>query len=220
MSSTDRHSPMQEENLSRLSALLDGECSDAELDELLAEMDRSPELSERWSQLCRDQALRQGRTPIQAQCICADVMARLDEPARSDQKVRPLRAPPPRLRLPRWAVPAGGLAAAASLGAAAVLVIQPESRQQPMPVPAGLAAIGEPVDWARESGQTVAQVEAVTVAERPEIVEAQPPQGQLLDEYLIDHSYAVAGEGMSGTMRYARFAAHEAEYRPMTLEYR
>ena len=35
-----------------------------------------------------------------------------------------------------------------------------------------------------------------------------------LRQYLMDHSSAVAGEGLGGTLRYARFAAHTADYRP------
>jgi len=41
---------------------------------------------------------------------------------------------------------------------------------------------------------------------------------QMLREYLMDHSNAIADEGVGGTLRYARFAAHTAEYRSQTDE--
>ena len=213
---------MREDSLSSLSALLDGECPDAELDDLLDEMERSPELAAQWSLMCRDQDLRQGRVLPRQTCICADVMSRLDEPESFAANVRPLRPRMPALRLPRWAAPVSGLVAAASMGAAAVLLVQPDGSPEPV-TPGGatpLVASGERVNWVREPNSSVATMTKVVHKSTPVAGGGlEDPNEHLLREYLIDHSNAVAAEGMGGTMRYARFAAHEAEYRPMTLEF-
>ena len=63
-----------------LSALLDGECSPGELDRILEEMDRSPELKASWSRLCAARDAVEGvhiRKP--AIDLCAGVMARLTQ---------------------------------------------------------------------------------------------------------------------------------------------
>src|SRR3546814_6213678 len=62
-----------------LSALLDGECSDQELDALLDALDREPEMKATWGrmQLARDV---RGGAPVRQQVdICAAVMAGLGE---------------------------------------------------------------------------------------------------------------------------------------------
>jgi negative regulator of sigma E activity len=108
-----------------LSALVDGECSDAELDRLLAGLDDDTDLAQRWSRwhLRRDIAEGVSYSPGQA-CICAGVMAALEEPKKSGRVVdfaafrRKLVAMP-------WK-PAVGFAAAASMGAAAVLFMAPQ----------------------------------------------------------------------------------------------
>lgn len=198
--------PMPQESLS---ALLDGECSSSELDRLLDELEHSPELGQEWSRLCMVREARDGtRIGGEQPCICADVMSRLDAaPADADAKVIDLavhRASVAGARRPRMAglwKPVVGFAAAASVGAAAVMFLQPQSGGVAQPggslSPASLATMG-PSD---RNLRTVATSDV------------DPAHAQMLREYLMDHSNAVADEGVGGTLRYARFAAHTAESR-------
>ncbi len=190
-----------------LSALLDGECTGAELNRLLDELERSPELGRQWSRLCLAREAGTGtRIAKEQPCICSDVMSKLDaSPAAADAKVVDLAVHRAnrRSRIASFWKPAVGFAAAASVGAAAVMFIQPQ---------------GGPAAGARQPGF----VQAGTVAswsQTPElrtVSTADDPHSQMLREYLMDHSNAIADEGVGGTLRYARFAAHTAEYRSQT----
>jgi len=118
-----------------LSALVDGECSDAELDRLLAEMDRQPGLGQQWSRWHLSREAAEGTRVLDGQpCICAGVMAALEEPRRTGRVVD-LAAFRRRVATLPWR-PAVGLAAAASMGAAAMLFLAPQQHD------AGFAAAG------------------------------------------------------------------------------
>jgi negative regulator of sigma E activity len=204
--------PMPQESLS---ALLDGECTGPELDRLLEELERSPALGEQWSRLCMAREARVGtRIGNEQPCICADVMSRLDAaPATPDAKVidlavhRATVASGRRTRMATLWKPAVGFAAAASVGAAAVMFLQPQNGGLAEPAgglaPAGLATAMGPSD---RNLRTVATSDADSA------------HAQMLREYLMDHSNAIADEGVGGTLRYARFAAHTAEYRSQADE--
>ncbi|MGQ0697785.1 MAG: sigma-E factor negative regulatory protein [Panacagrimonas sp.] len=190
-----------------LSALLDGECTGPELDRLLDELSCSPELGREWSRLCLTREARAGtRVTATQTCICAGVMSRLDEsPATPSVKVVDLAVvrAAKKFSLPSKWKPAVAFAAAASMGAAAVLLVQPKS---------GTATVG--------SGQT----ELVWGGDRRPDVQPVSNQddahAQMLRQYMMDHSSAVADEGVGSTLRYARFAAHTAEYRQQPEEQR
>jgi negative regulator of sigma E activity len=107
-----------------LSALLDGECSDAEIDRLLRQMDASPELAQRWGRWHLRRDLADGASIAPGICICAGVMAGLEEPV-SRGRVVDLSAWRRRVVELPWK-PAVGFAAAASMGAAAVLFMGPQ----------------------------------------------------------------------------------------------
>ena len=61
-------------------------------------------------------------------------------------------------------------------------------------------------------------VEPVTVS--ASAAEIQQMQEDDLSNYLIEHSNTAASRGMGGTLSYARFAAHNAVYRPQAEEQR
>jgi negative regulator of sigma E activity len=194
--------PMPQESLS---ALLDGECTGPELDRLLDELERSPALGAQWSRLCMAREARSGtRIGAEQPCICADVMARLDPaPAAADAKVVDLAvhraaAGARQGRGGSFWKPAVGFAAAASVGAAAVMFMQPQ--------PGGPVDAGNPGPATLATGLSSGDRNLRTVS-------TDDPHAQMLREYLMDHSSAVADEGVGGTLRYARFAAHTAESR-------
>lgn len=193
--------------LDSLSALLDGECSGPELDRLLEELDRSPELAEQWSRLCLAREAREGtQVRVDQPCICAGVMGALDEAPAANKVVdlavhRASRRPV----VARVWKPLVGFAAAASMGAAAVYFIQPAASPTRSGGPE--FASGTLARW------NVDGSEPRTVASSGDEAYAQ-----MLREYMMDHSNAIADEGVGGTLRYARFAAHTAEYRPQAEE--
>ncbi|MCC2655913.1 MAG: hypothetical protein K0Q76_1021 [Panacagrimonas sp.] len=203
--------PMPQESLS---ALLDGECTGPELDRLLDELERSPTMGEQWSRLCMAREARAGtRIGGQQRCICADVMSSLDAaPAAADAKVVDLavhragRAVARRPRVASFWKPAVGFAAAASVGAAAVMYLQPQR--------GGVAEPGVGLGTASIATMGPADPNLRTVGAS----DVENAHAQMLREYLMDHSNAVADEGVGGTLRYARFAAHTAEYRSQTDE--
>lgn len=189
-----------------ISALLDGECSPAELDRILDEMERSPELKASWSRLCLGRDAQEGVGVRRHQpCICAGVMSRLDTQERPESgTVVPLVAAP--RRWGRWK-PAAGLAAAASVAAVAVVMATLQPPADPMAAP-GFAG-----------PQIAAPVVAPAKGGRPgglQLVSASQEslQGQALDDelrrYMIEHSSALADRGMGATLSYARFTAHSA----------
>ncbi|MCI0749023.1 MAG: sigma-E factor negative regulatory protein, partial [Nevskiales bacterium] len=111
-----------------LSALLDGECSPAELNRLLEAMTRDSTLKERYSRLC---LARESRLGVRFRS------ARLDFPDRimtALQDERAARIIPFRLPQVRWTSvwrPLSGLAAAAAVGALAVLAVKPQPSSAP-----------------------------------------------------------------------------------------
>lgn len=175
-------------NEESLSALLDGECGPAELSRLLQEMERDPVLRERFSRMRLAQEARRG-TPIRSAQLdfASGVLAAL--PARPDAGAIPLRGARP----VRWQ-PLAGLAAAAAVGAIAVLALRPEGG----PVPAG------PVP-----------VAAVAPSEPPAATAgAEDEQARQLRNYLIAYSQSRAQHGVGGTLGYARYAAYSGDRAP------
>lgn len=189
-----------------LSALLDGECSAAELDRLLDQMDRDPALKAAYSRLCQAREVGEGTRITKGQpCICADVMSRVaSEPmAAVSAKVTDLDA------RRRWA-PAfrtwGGMAAAASVAVVAVLVAMPALK----PVQTGNTA-----SLAPEVSAPVNFVPASVPLSRPSryqravaLTPEQAEQFEELNSLMLTHNSSIAEQGVGGTLRYARAAAH------------
>lgn len=193
-----------------LSALQDGECSAEELERLLDELERDPELKQRWSRMCLVREAREGTRIARRQpCISAAVMARLDSPdEQASPKVVALTAPPRRgIDWKTWS----GWAVAASVALVAVslnLGGNRESKGTSMEaggagfVPQVSAPVSMPLPTTRPRNlQTVSLTADEQAADDD------------LRNYLIEHSNALADRGMGGTLSYARFAAHTADLR-------
>jgi negative regulator of sigma E activity len=176
-----------------LSALLDGECSAEELDRLLDAMEQNPSLKDDWSRMSRSRDMAAGVHLKAGQaCICAGVMSRLD--------VLPEEFANPKLvelashrKFRSWK-PMAGLAAAASVAAVALL-----------------AGLNYTATQSTGSATTVEASKPTQVYGRQVVV--NQPVDEDLDNYLIEHNNSMAEQGMGGTLRYARFAAHTASYR-------
>lgn len=173
-------------NRESLSALFDGECSGAELDRLLDQLDCEPALKAEWSRQClardtRATAVRNARPDFAAGVMAA--IAAETVPPRATVIPFPQRV---------WRTPQPwlGYALAASVGAFAVFgVMAPSSDADTAEAPVQFAQMAEPY--------TVAQAD-----------ETEDP----VSSYLMDHS-ARSRAGMGGSLGYARVAAHRAVYR-------
>jgi negative regulator of sigma E activity len=180
-----------------LSALLDGECSDQELDALLDALDRSPELKASWSRLHVAREARAG-LPIRQVDICAAVMAQLDR-APDAARANVVELASRRKPLP-WR-PLAGLAAAASVAAVAVTLGFNFGTVQTAGNGGGIATAGLPAPGLRDVALTSAN---------------EAPQGHAeidddLRNYMIEHSNTLAERGVGGALSYARFAARTAD---------
>lgn len=180
-----------------LSALMDGECSDQELDRLLDAIEQDEALKRSWGRhwLARDaQAGLSVTRPADGgvPCICAGVMARLDAPLPSRVRALPRRHAP----LTRYWKPVAGLAAAASVASLAVLV-----GPALLDTPAGVDTPVVTLPVAPAPGQVLARADT----------EPREMNDDELQQLLIEHSNALDGRGLGGTLSYARFAAHTAD---------
>lgn len=192
-----------EQELEQLSALVDGALDARQGRELLARLGAQDGLRGRWARyhLIGD-ALRGELAGAAALGVAARVRERLaDEPV----VLAPARA---RLRQrAAWLRPALGLAAAASFGAA-VVVLMPRLETptagpgvatvgSPVPVPAA-APVGRPVEWT-----VVQQVPVTRWQARSPDVETE------LHRFLADHS-EFAATGVKGAMPLATLVGYDA----------
>jgi hypothetical protein len=179
-----------------LSALIDGECTPAELERILDEIDQSSAMKAAWSRLCLARDAGEGVRVRKGQpCICEGVMSRLgaqDAPATS-RKVVPLSASRRWPDVRAYWKPLAGLAAAASV-AAIMVTLTPQREDGPVAGPGFAPQIGSPVS-------------APIVQPRPGAQHLVSAEDELR-RYLIEHSNTLADRGMGATLSYARFAAH------------
>lgn len=179
-------------NRESLSALLDGECRGAELDQLLDALDREPSLKAEWSRLCVARSALHRKATVTDEALVRNVMAGIAR--------EPVAAPVPRVPAPSWnwlrplAGPLTGYALAAIAGAVAVLSLV--ATQKPDVRPPQSAALAE--------YQLAANTEPDS--RQHSITDAQ------LNSYLRDYNRNRAGQGMSRSLGYARYAAHDAVY--------
>lgn len=199
-----------------LSSLFDGECSPEELDRVLDELDKSPELKASFSRMCLARDAVDGTRVLKDQrCIAAGVMAQLDDTPAAGGNVHPLIRPPRTRPQFQWR-PLAGLAAAAAFGAVAVLVTLPRSQDSGLVPSGGLvpqvsSPVGSnPVSTPASFGKRQRNLHTVAATQE----QTQQWQQDDLRSYLIEHSNTLADRGMGGTLSYARFTAHTADYRP------
>ena len=191
-----------------LSALLDGECSSAELDRLLDAMERDPALMDDWSRMCRAREMSAGtRIKADQTCICASVMSKLDNQPEElrNPKVVELAS---RRKFFAWK-PIAGLAAAASVAAVALLVGLSFTTPSEFDSSSQSTPATEAVSYPTLRSSPAPRTQAVALRSQPNTQVADED----LYNYLIEHNNSMAEQGMGGTLRYARFAAHTAAYR-------
>lgn len=168
-----------------LSALLDGECTSAEVDRQLAAMERDPALKAQYSRLvfARD-ALRGSRAKALDPHFANRVLAALDQADPAPSTVVPFRL----RHAPVWR-PLAGLAIAAGLAAVAVLVLRPAGLEAPPAqlLSAAPAAASEPArHW----------------------TELDAANARRLNSYVSAYRQSRGEQGVGGTLSHARYATH------------
>lgn len=195
-----------------LSALMDGELAPHDLDRLLAETDADPALLQTWSRLCAARDAGDGtRIPASRDTWVSDLMQAVRaEPlplALAHPQVASLAA---RRRRPIWQ-PLAGLAVAASVAMVAVTL---SLNTAPLADPAVADSVSDP-----DAAAPVAAPRDLRLVSNEGV--AQPLDADetwLLNNYLLEHNNALASQGVGGTLRYARFAAHTTDgVRPVSV---
>lgn len=178
-----------------LSALLDGECTDAELEQALAELERNPALSRQFSRQCLAREARLGTRIRSADPdFSSRVLAALHD---ESPVVVPLFG---RVRRLPWRT-AVSLAAAAAMGAVAVLVVSPQSPAGGVPALPVAAAPAEPA--------------------QKQFAELDDERARQLRNYLMAYSQSRGHQGVGSTLGYARYAAYtDANPAPRASEQR
>jgi negative regulator of sigma E activity len=179
-----------------MSLLLDGECSDSELDQILAEMERDPALREQFSRQVLAREAREGTRFRTANLdFSAKVFAALqNEPAPAEPAVIvPIGN---RVRRLPWRA-AVSLAAAATVGAIAVLVVRPVGPGAP---------IAGTIETASVPAAGIIPVGAEPVEKQ--FSELADADAQQLRNYLMTYSQSRGQQGVGSTLGYARYAAY------------
>lgn len=178
-----------------VSKLLDGECSDTELDQVLAEFERDPALREQFSrQILAREALEGTRIRATHPDFSSKVLAALPQGA-PDEPAVVLPFGQRARRLP-WRA-ATSLAAAAAVGAIAVLVARPATVAVPVAVP---------VETASAPAADIVPVGAEPV--ETQFAELADADAQQLRNYLMAYSQSRGQQGVGSTLGYARYAAY------------
>ena len=175
-----------------LSALLDGECSPEEVDRLLDAIERSPALKAQFTRMSMARDSLQGLRLRRGLDLADRVQAALAREA------APAAAPAANdARAVRWPAIAG-LALAAGVAAAVVFVVRPDRAPE------------------APAATTVAVAAPVAPAAGPDAAwgELAGQDARELNDYMVAHSRSRAhlGQGMGGTLGYARYTAYSAKY--------
>lgn len=179
-----------------ISALLDGEGTPQELDQLLVEMERNPALREEFSRQCLAREARMGVRVRQPDIGFADRVAA------ALQKEPAVVVPFGRVRRMPWKAVVS-LAAAAGVGAVAMLVAAPQVANGPAPGPVAYTISSPEI---REGFVTVATDPAET-----QFAELEDESERQLRNYVMAYSQSRGQQSVRGMLGYARYAAYTTE---------
>jgi sigma-E factor negative regulatory protein RseA len=191
-----------ETELEQVSALVDGALDVGTERALLARLGEQPALRARWGRYHLIGDVLRGEAVAGA---ALDVAARVREQLASE----PVVIAPARTRLrrrPAWLRPAIGLAAAASFGAAMVVVLPRHE------APTGQPAVATAVPVAPPAGQAVERPVEWQVVQQGPITRWQAPRPGVdgdLHRFLTDHS-EFAATGVKGAMPLATLVGYGA----------
>jgi len=196
-----------------LLAAIDAAATEAEWDALMEAVEHDPAIKAEWSRWWEMRDAQQGVALAGSGTFADGVMAAIRSEAPVPARVVPF-APRAAMKAPAaanarrrsWWVPAS-----AAAGIAGAVVLVGVLRQQP-PAPAADAAL------AVSAGPALATQPVAYGPAGFSSSEASPDAAtaELMNQYLIEHSGAIAERSMAGALANARFAARTADYRPGT----
>jgi len=199
----------------QLSAYLDGEASAEETDNLVAALKRDPALRDTYSrQQWLRHALRDSQPVTLSVDISARVMASLEDDSLTTEKPHPSVVSMPSQsgaqkqapKSSRWHRPAAGLAIAASVVGAMVLVTDPLGdpqtpgqtvEQLTQPVNLQPSAVAQSAQTG-QTRQVALQPQRAVVAPADHWAVSDPALEDQLNGYLIEHDGVARGYGLSG----------------------
>ena len=175
----------------QISAWVDGELPERELELLLARMESDPALAARWEKYHLIQDALRNRLPARVDPgFAGRVQAAIAGDASTPSGV-PVRG------LPRWLKPVAGTAIAASVAAAMVLVMQPRGQTDSAPVVVAQAPVAAPAgDQYRRVAGTRWDVE-------------RPRVGDHLNQYLVNHNEFAARHGLPAVSAHVRVVSYD-----------
>lgn len=191
-----------------LSALLDGECTLAEVDAVLDACGRQPDLLQRFGRFCAVREIHAGRVVNRvSEDFCGSVMRGLDAPGATPVRRLKVAHLPHRRRTRTTWLKAGGLGLAASFGAIVALAgyhytVTPATLQ--------IADAGKAVHET-PSGASVLTAAASNVDE-VSWSQLDPKTTQRLDDYMMEHTGYGSAQMMNGALGYARMTAQPVLY--------
>lgn len=183
---------MRHDRGEQLSALIDGELSDHEMDQVLDALERDEEMRGQWS---RYHLISDSIRSTAANVSVTDLAERI----RSAIADEPAILAPPR-KSSRFIKPLAGFAIAASVAIVAVIGIQQPGQSGVLPLPVAVVQLSA-------SGQPRAP--AATVIQRVRWNVAQPVVETRLNSYLINHNERLS-TGMYGILPYVRIVGYDA----------
>lgn len=201
-----------QQNDELFSALLDGELAPDEIDTLIEALGREPGAAgttARWGAI--GASMRgQGSSPGS---ILGGVRAAIDaEPLRP--RVTSIGAARDQRRMRRrWTLPATGLAAAASI-ALAVLLLPTAMQESLPPQPAADATGGAAVARLANDEAVAQQVSTGGSTTQTRLAAGEPAhraREEILNTYFIEYASHRSAQGIGGPLGYARYAAHNAD---------
>ncbi|MDX1488168.1 MAG: sigma-E factor negative regulatory protein [Acidiferrobacterales bacterium] len=174
-----------------LSALMDGELSEHEQAQLLADLARDPQLARVWERyhLIRA-ALRKELGPMMFGGLTEQVSRDISDTSAGSVGVSP---PQRRRSVVRWA---GGLELAASVAATAILSVQWLQPGESDTQPAQVAIV--PVTPTKGMSAGMTRWDA-----------GEPEVTHLLNTYLVEHNETMPTADMKGVMTYGRFVGYD-----------
>ncbi len=175
----------------QISAWVDGELPERELELLLARMESDPALAARWERYHLIQDALRNRLPAQVVPGFADRVQAAIAGDGDTFSSTPARG------LPRWLKPVAGTAIAASVAAAMVLVMQPQGQPDSALVVVAQAPVAAPAgDQYRRVAGTRWDVE-------------RPRVGDHLNQYLVNHNEFAARHGLPAVSAHVRVVSYD-----------
>jgi sigma-E factor negative regulatory protein RseA len=177
---------------SQLSAMVDGELADAEMNLALRRLSRDGDIQKRWERYHLISDALQGHLPA---AIDPDFAGRLRQAIHQEPLPQPVVRP-----LPAWYKPVTGFALAASVVLAALFGLQWTQRDVTL-------TPSNPMATVVPAASTPLPVQVVSLS--PSTDEASEPTEDRLNSYLVNHNGHASRNSVNGMLPYVRMVGYQ-----------